>query len=282
MPRVALTHCRVAGSIRATTRRGMLLPATFVGEINMKLTLLSAISEPEPIEMLREDELKELQRALLVLGYPVGNVDGMIGPKTRTGWAEFKSDVFEGRPGWIGPGSVKALQERTSSISARHRDTSSRESTIAAIRDECIAQGIGQPSQIAYVVATVEWETAKTFKPVREAFWLGEEWRRKNLHYWPYYGRGYVQLTWKDNYQKYGDMLHLGLVNDPDLALDAATSLFVLCHGFKTGAFTNRRITDYIDEGHSDFVNARRCINGTDHAMDIARLATHYLQTLPV
>jgi hypothetical protein len=49
---------------------------------------------------------------------------------------------------------------------------------------------------MAYVLATTQWETAQTFKPVREAFWKDEEWRRVNLaRYYPYYGRGFVQLT---------------------------------------------------------------------------------------
>ena len=47
------------------------------------------------------------------------------------------------------------------------------------------------------VLATVEWETNKTFQPVREAYWLNEDWRRAHLKYYPYYGRGFVQLTWK-------------------------------------------------------------------------------------
>ena len=64
----------------------------------------------------------------------------------------------------------------------------------------------------------------------------------------------------------------------PHLALNPNTALFVLVHGFKTGTFTGRRISDYINAGAADFVNARRCINGTDHAHDIAQLAEKYLQ----
>ena len=127
---------------------------------------------------------------------------------------------------------------------------------------------------------TVEWETAKTFRPVREAFWKSEEWRRKNLRYFPYYGRGYVQLTWKNNYERYGQLLGLDLVGNPDLALNAPTAAFILVHGFKTGAFTGRKLTDYVNDLRVDYVNARRCINGTDRAHTLARLAEGFARSL--
>jgi predicted chitinase len=130
------------------------------------------------------------------------------------------------------------------------------------------------------VLATVEWETAQTFKPVREAFWLNEEWRRQNLRYYPYYGRGYVQLTWRNNYAKYSQILGVDLVEKPDLAMDNNIALFVLVHGFKTGTFTGRKITEFINTHQADFVNARRCINGRDRAHDIAQLAEKYLKSL--
>jgi uncharacterized Fe-S cluster protein YjdI len=54
-----------------------------------------------------------------------------------------------------------------------------------------------------------------------------------------------------------------------------------LVHGFKTGTFTGRKISDYINQNHTDFTNARRCINGSDHAFEIAKLAEKLLSTLP-
>ena len=41
-------------------------------------------------------------------------------------------------------------------------------------------------NQLAYLLATAFWETARTMQPVDEAFWLSEAWRKKNLRY----GRG--------------------------------------------------------------------------------------------
>ncbi|WP_024969444.1 glycoside hydrolase family 19 protein [Microcystis aeruginosa] len=247
----------------------------------MKLEQLATIKDPTPIDQLDEAQLKELQNALFRLGYPVRTIDGLIGSRTRTAWAEFKTDIFQGNPNLIGPGSIATLQKKMDEIGkGKVHNFSTKQGTIEAIKSECKTQGIGLKTQIAYVLATTQWETAQTFQPVREAFWLNEDWRRRNLRYHPYYGRGYVQLTWKTNYQKYGGILGIDLVNKPDLAMNQNVALFVLVHGFKTGAFTGRKITDYINNHQTDFLNARRCINGTDKMLQIANLAKKFLTIL--
>jgi hypothetical protein len=247
----------------------------------MKLAQLLTIAGPAPLENLKEAQLRELQTALSLLGYPLGDIDGLIGPKTRNAWAEFKTDVLEGNPGLIGPDSIAALKKKLDEIGdGKSYDFSTKDGTMTAIKAECRAQDIGLNAQIAYVLATTQWETSQTFKPVREAFWQSEEWRKKNFRYYPYYGRGFVQLTWKNNYEKYSELLNIDLVNNPDLAMDSKVALFVLVHGFKTGTFTGRKISDYISSNHTDFINARRCINGTDHALEIARLAEKFLRAM--
>jgi uncharacterized protein (TIGR02594 family) len=165
-------------------------------------------------------------------------------------------------------------------VPATKYDFSTKEGTIAAIKAECKKQGLDLPAQIAYVLATTEWETGHTFQPVREAYWHDEEWRRRNLsRYYPFYGRGYVQLTWEDNYRKYSEILGIDLVNNPDLAMEPQNALFILVHGFKTGAFTGKKIADYIDAAETDFINARRCINALDKAEEIAAIAEGFLKT---
>ena len=244
----------------------------------MKLVNLKKIKDAMPIELLSEVQLTELQTSLSILGYPAGAIDGLYGPNTRNAWAEFKIDVFEGNQTLIGPDSVKKLGEKINEIStARKRNFETKENTIKSIKQECVAQGIGLTAQIAYVLATTQWETAQTFKPVKEAFWLSETWRKDNLRYYPYYGRGYVQLTWEDNYRKYSVLLGIDLVKNPDLAMEPSNALFILVHGFKTGTFTGRKISDYINENKTDFINARRCINGTDRAHEIAEIAEGFL-----
>ncbi|OGT82917.1 MAG: carboxypeptidase [Gammaproteobacteria bacterium RIFCSPLOWO2_02_FULL_61_13] len=247
----------------------------------MQFVELSTVAQPLPLSELSKVQVQELQYALSLLGYPVGDIDGLVGPKTRSALAEFKADVIEGNPDLVGPKTIEQLKELTGGMDAsRADDFSTREGTISAIRRQCDAQGLGRMEQIAYVLATVEWETAKTFRPVREAFWKNEEWRRDNFRYYPYYGRGYVQLTWKNNYEKYGQLLNLDLVAKPDLAMDPPTAAFILVHGFKTGTFTGRKLTDYVNDVRTDFVNARRCINGIDRAHEISGLADRFLKSL--
>ena len=242
---------------------------------------LLTVVDPVPIETLNVQQLTELQRGLSALGYPIVQIDGMFGPNTRNSWAEFKTDLSPGNPALVGPDSVKLLADKTAAITANlNIPVTDKDSVKDSIVRQCRLVDLTLKTQMAYVLATTQWETAQTFKPVKEAYWLSEDWRKANLRYFPYYGRGYVQLTWQDNYKKYGDILTLDLVNNPDMALQHNVALFVLVHGFQTGTFTGRKLTDYITASQTDFINARRCINGTDHAQDIANVAQGLMTTL--
>jgi len=87
-----------------------------------------------------------------------------------------------------------------------------------AIHAELVARGIGSREVQAAALGTIAVETARTFEPVEEAFWLDDAWRRANLRYAPFWGRGYVQLTWDYNYRAYGEALGVELVNNAHLA----------------------------------------------------------------
>jgi hypothetical protein len=131
-------------------------------------------------------------------------------------------------------------------------------------------------NQAAYVMATAYWETDRTVKPVVEAYWLSEEWRKENLRYYPWYGRGFVQLTWRDNYVKAGKVLKVDLTTDPAKALDPEISASVLVLGMLDGWFTGKKLADYITLSKSNYTAARRIVNGTDKAKEIAAIAVEY------
>ncbi len=140
---------------------------------------------------------------------------------------------------------------------------------------ECRKQGLND-THTAYVLATAYHETNHTMKPVREAYWLSENWRRDNLRYYPFYGRGYPQLTWDYNYKKAGKILGVDLFNNPDLALQPDIASKVAVIGMRDGWFTGKKMSDY-----SDFVGMRRVVNGKDKAALIAGYADDYLRELP-
>ncbi len=258
-------------------------------ENNMTINELMTISknEPTPLIKLSHTQLIELQTALVKLGYPAGEIDGKYGHNTKNAWAELLTDSdLENDTDLIDKTSLNMLQQRINAVTHySNYNFTTKEGTIEAIKNECINQGICLKTQIAYVLATADHETNHTFKPVIEAYWLPSPDNYLKTHlpsskYYPYYGRGYVQLTWDYNYEKYGRLVEKDLLKYPEKALDPEVALFVLVHGFKTGAFTGRKIADYINEHITDFINARRCINGIDKAKEIAELAQNHLNAL--
>ena len=145
---------------------------------------------------------------------------------------------------------------------------------IQVILDEMAVQGITLRSQRAYILATVQHETNGTFLPIKEGYWLkNPDTYLKGKPYYPYYGRGYVQLTWKMNYEKFSLLLGKDLVKEPDLVLEPRIAAFILVYGFRKGSFTGKNLETFVNDEKTDFKDARRCINGTDKAELIAGYA---------
>lgn len=146
----------------------------------------------------------------------------------------------------------------------------------------------------AYGLATAWHETAFTMQPIKEiggpvyfkrmydkdgqrpgvAKILGNTQPGDGARY---AGRGHVQLTGRRNYEKAGEELGLDLIGNPDLALQCDVSCRILIWGMETGAFTGKRLADFLPidgrAGHDAFERARRIINGTDKAAQIAKIA---------
>ena len=137
-------------------------------------------------------------------------------------------------------------------------------------------------NQAAYVLATAWHETNNTMLPVIEAYWLSEEWRRKNLRYYPWYGRGFVQLTWEENYKRADTKLGLNgdLIKKPSLAQDPEIAAEILVLGSKEGWFSKKKLSDYITKYEKDYFNARRVINILDKAQKIAKEAEVFEKAL--
>lgn len=150
------------------------------------------------------------------------------------------------------------------------------------------AAGVLPLTWCAYVLATEYHETGARMQACREAPNSSEDWRKRNLRYYPWYGRGEVQLTWERNYRYASERLTallgrpVDLVADKDLALDPVISTAVMIYGMIEGWFTGKKLNSYINNngGREQYVNARRIINGTDKAELIAGYAVEFEKAL--
>ena len=157
--------------------------------------------------------------------------------------------------------------------------------------------GMSDPRWLAYMLATAFHETAATMQPVRETLapsdalaagrlesawktgklpWVKTPYWRKdaNGQYW--LGRGLVQLTHKYNYEKMSEETGIDLVSNPAKAMDMNIATQIMMIGMVKGSFTGKKLSDYIHDGATDYVNARRIINGMDKASLIAGYAAKF------
>ncbi len=128
---------------------------------------------------------------------------------------------------------------------------------------------------LAYMLATVHHETDRQFRGIEEygkgrTRPYGKKIRMDRKPYQTpnqlYYGRGFVQLTWYENYEKAGKKMGIDLLNKPELALDLSNCVKILFLGMMEGWFTGRKLSTYFDATKEDWINARRIINGVDKA----------------
>lgn len=120
--------------------------------------------------------------------------------------------------------------------------------------------------ELAYVLATVVHETAFEMQPITER---GGSKYLRSKPYFPFVGRGLVQITWERNYKLFN-------VSPPEKALEWPVALDICFRGMILGMFTGKKLADYIAGGKCDYIGARRIINGTDRARLIAGYARSF------
>lgn len=156
-------------------------------------------------------------------------------------------------------------------------------------------------SWTAYALATAFHETASTMQPIREyggpAYFTrmydvqGSRPKMAVAHGNTcagdgpkYCGRGYVQLTWKNNYAKAGKECGVDLVQNPDMAMRPDIAAKIMRQGMEKGWFTGKGFVDYLPTrspaDRAQFSAARRIINGTDKAAQIAEHALKFQMAL--
>ena len=151
----------------------------------------------------------------------------------------------------------------------------------------------------AYLLATAWHETARTMQPIAErgstTYFKRYDPTNKDRARaatarrmgntqpgdgYRYRGRGYVQVTWRVNYRRLAEATGLSLETDPDLAMDPAVAYVALARGCLEGWWTGRELGDYITDTRTDYRGARRVVNGTDRADDIADYAVKFERCL--
>lgn len=146
-------------------------------------------------------------------------------------------------------------------------------------------------SHAAYLLATNYHETQFKMQPVKEGLTVSDAYREKHFRYYPWYGRGDVQLTWEDNYKRADRELGLGgrLAKNPDVALEPDVSARVIVTGMNEGWFSKDKNEVPYDlprmlpsdvATRAQFKQARRIINLMDKADLIAGYAVQFQDAL--
>ncbi len=132
---------------------------------------------------------------------------------------------------------------------------------------------------LAYMLATAHHETDRTMQPIEEygkgrGRQYGENLKMDGTRYTDtgniFYGRGFVQLTWHENYQKAGTKLRRNFIKNPALVMQVKNAGKIMFNGMNEGWFTGKKLSDYFNATSGDWINARRIINGLDKAHLIA------------
>lgn len=134
-----------------------------------------------------------------------------------------------------------------------------------AVTKELSKRGLRGPAVQIAAAATIGVEVGGTFRPIheygdRKYFTRMYDGRADLGNVKPgdgarYHGRGFIQLTGRNNYRAYGKKLGVPLEAQPDLALKPEVAAAVLADYFK-----DRRIAESAESG--DWETVRRKVNG--------------------
>lgn len=241
------------------------------------------------------DEILELQTRLKLRGFDPGDLDSQFGFGTEAAVMSFQSSEGLLADGIAGPRTLSALgiveddslPESLSFISVQvvsemfpATPVGNIKRNLPSVLDALSARGMQDKPMILMALATIRAET-EPFLPLEEGhskyntspnghpFDLYDN--RKDLgNQGPpdgerYRGRGFVQLTGRDNYRRYGPKLTTSsdLEAHPDLATatDIAADLLALFLGDR-----ELQIKDALM--HGNMMAARRLVNGGTHGIE--------------
>jgi putative chitinase len=168
-----------------------------------------------------------------------------------------------------------------------------------AILNEWDKRALTDRRWLAYILATVWHETAKTMQPVEEGgrgkgmaygskLKMGGGPNKRVPYTLPdkiYYGRGHTQNTWYENYdaltraaKKQG--FDWDFLNHPELLLQMQPSIWATFHSMTTGLYTGRKLSQFFNDATCDYLGARTIINGHDCDLRIKGYALLFFEAL--
>lgn len=165
---------------------------------------------------------------------------------------------------------------------------------VNAIKEACIKYSITDNRMVAYILATAYWETGQTMMPIEEygkgvGHKYGQKIKQSGQPYvepdFIYYGRGYTQNTWFENYemlsnQSYAKQQGWDFLNHPELLLEVEPSLWATIHCMWHGLYTGVGLSKYFNDTTEDPINCRKVINGLDQADRIAGFYQDFKATI--
>lgn len=247
--------------------------------------------------------VKRLQQALAERGFDPGGADGVFGGGTEAAVMAFQRSEGLLPDGVVGPRTLAALgiagktdvspnvipgvTVQAVSHMFPHTPLGNIEENLPAVCDALVAQTLTDKPMVLMALATIRAET-ESFEPIAEGrsrfnsspsghpFDLYDN-RRDLGNQGPpdgerYRGRGFIQLTGRFNYQKFGNVIGVGdkLVNEPELASDPRVAGQLLAVFLKDKEL---QIKEALLEG--DLRTARRLVNGGSHGLDRFEDAYH-------
>jgi len=251
------------------------------------------------------NNVKKLQKKLKELGFSPGKVDGKFGPATEAAVIAFQKSEGLLSDGIVGPRTARVLNlDQTKKIKKTVELDLSEESVIPQITPSVVSKmfpstqvdnikahlpailnalkdlDLVSKGMVLMALSTIRAES-EGFVPISEGiskfntspgghpFDLYDN--RKDLgNQGPpdgerFKGRGFVQLTGRDNYKRFGKEIGLGndLVSKPELANDQDIAAKLLTHFIKS---KERKIKEALLE--DNLRTARRLVNGGSHGID--------------
>ena len=111
----------------------------------------------------------------------------------------------------------------------------------------------------------------------------GGPWGKKNLGNiepddgWNFRGHGMVHITGRRNFTRASARLNVDMIHTPSRALEIDIAAKCLVIGMVEGWYTGLALERYLP---GDYIGARRTVNGTDRAVDIAGYAQSFENAL--